>query len=171
MIGSFASCLYYYGFKSEADMIIRCAGEIYQRMDVYNSFHNIVVKACKGYHLVQSKNFSFDQDEILFENLTLVVLTENDGLCHHAIKVYKNMIFDTSHDYILKRCQWTLDWSCAPMGFQSVYWSYTLMKETNCNKQQKIKWIIYISLGNLYFVIDIYVEIIKLHTYDHSFHQ
>jgi len=44
------------------------------------------------------------------------------------------MIFDASHDYILKRCRQTLDWSCAPSGYQNVYRSYTFMKETNPNK-------------------------------------
>jgi len=67
MICSFASCLYYYGFKSEADKIIRCAGDLYQTNKIFSSFHNIVAQACKGYNLMQSKNFSFfDKDEALF---------------------------------------------------------------------------------------------------------
>ena len=135
MICSFASCLYYYGFKSEADTIIRCAGDLYQTNKIFSSLHNVVAKVCKGYNLVQSKNFSFfDQDKALFENPTLVMLKEKNGSCHHAVTVYKNMIFDMSHDYILKRCQQTLDWTCAPSGFQSVYQSYTFVKETNLNK-------------------------------------
>jgi len=140
MICSFASGLYYYGLKSEADTILRCAGDLYRTKEIFSSFHNIVAQACKGYNLVRSKKFTFfDQDEEMFDNLTLVILKENNGSCHHAVTVYKNMIFDASHDYILKRCRKTLDWSCAPSGYQNVYRSYTFMKERNQNKRQKIK--------------------------------
>jgi len=70
---------------------------------------------------------------------TLVILTGNDTTSNHAITVYKDMIFDSSHDNILKRCRETLDWCCGDLGFCKIYRAYTLHKNETTNKKQKIK--------------------------------
>jgi len=52
MMASFASCIHYKGMTREAVSIIQCAGELYHAT---TSFHNTVLKACKGYTLVHSR--------------------------------------------------------------------------------------------------------------------
>ena len=69
---------------------------------------------------------------------TLVILTGNDAKTDHAITVYKDMIFDSSHNTILKRCRKTLDWCCGDMGFHKIDRAYTLWKVEVMSKKQKI---------------------------------
>jgi len=91
------------------------------------------------YTVIRDKKYNFDQDEELFNMPTLVILTGNDTRSNHAITVYKDMIFDSSHGNILKRCRETLDWCCGDLGFCKIDRAYTLHKNETTNKKQKIK--------------------------------
>jgi len=140
MISSFASCLYYYGLKTAAEGLIHRIGEIYLSVEPFDKFPKIVMQATKNdYTVVRDKKYNFDQDEKLFNMPTLVILTGNDTTSNHAITVYKDMIFDSSHDNILKRCRETLDWCCGDLGFCKIDRAYTLHKNATTNKKQKIK--------------------------------
>jgi len=139
MIGSFASCLHYMdvhenkiGLSDKANAIMRNLGDIFKSENVFNKFFHIVTQQCKDrYKLVQNKTFSFDQEEELFNMPTLVVLFGHNNAMDHAITVYKNMIFDTSHDTIREQCRQTLDWCCAPNGLKKINCAYSLIEKTH----------------------------------------
>ncbi len=139
MVGSFASCLHYMGMKEAAGILINRIGELYLTNSVINVFQKIIVDATKKeYSIIRKKNFDFNQAEELFNMPTLVILTGNDAKTDHAITVYKDMIFDSSHNSILKRCQKTLDWCCGDTGFHKIDRAYTLWKVEVMSKKQKI---------------------------------
>ena len=116
------------------------AGEFHISSLFYENFANIVTNACKPkYTIFRNKKFHFNQDEHLFDIPTMVVLVGKDGSCDHAISVYKDMIFDTSHEKILRRNSETLDWCCPPLGFQQILRAYSLMEIRNINKRKKQK--------------------------------
>jgi len=70
---------------------------------------------------------------------TLVILMGNDNAKDHAVTaMYQDMIFDLLHQYILKRCTESLDWCCAPLGFQQIHRAYSLSEVVNMNKRQKL---------------------------------
>jgi len=122
----------------EAEYIMKHAGEFHISSMFYQNYSNTVANACKPkYTLFWNKQFYFNQDEHLFDIPTMVVLIGKDGSCDHAISVYKDMIFDTSHGKILKRNSETLDWCCPPMGFQQIFRAYSLMEIRNKNKRKK----------------------------------
>jgi len=129
MLSSFASCLHCKGMKTEAAYIMKHAGEFHISSLFYENFTKIVTNACKPkYTIFRNKKFHFNQDEHLFDIPTMVVLVGKDGSCDHAILVYKDMIFDTSHGKIFKRNSETLDWCCPPLGFQQIHCAYSLME-------------------------------------------
>jgi len=67
----------------------------------------------------------------------MVLLIGKDGSCDHAITIYKDMIFDTSHSNILKRTPETLDWCCPALGFKQIHHAYSLMEVKSCIKKKK----------------------------------
>jgi len=139
MVSSFASCLYHYGLKKASERLIHRIGQLYVMPTLYNEFQKIVMQATNNeFSVIRDKRYNFDQDEELFNMPTLVILTGNDGTSNHAISVYKDMIFDSSHNKILKRCRENLDWCCGDMGFQKIDHAYTLREEEDSNKKQKI---------------------------------
>jgi len=87
--GIFASCLHYKGMTREAESIIWFAGSCIMQQKLI-IFHNMVVKACKGYTLVCFRELNFKQDDKLFKR-SIISFTEweDAGSCDHAITVYK----------------------------------------------------------------------------------
>jgi len=146
MIGSLASCLYYMGtaekktgMAEKADAIMKDHGLLSKTEKVFNSFFHIVNQNCKDlYKFLWNKEFSFDQEEQLFDMPTMVVLVGRDNSMDHAITVYKDMIFDTSTENVLSRCRQTLDW-CCPTGFQKIDRAYSLKEKPEHEKKQTKK--------------------------------
>ena len=146
MVGSFASCLYYMATaenKTEmakyAEGIMRDHGLLSKTEVVFNTFYNIVTENCKDrYELKRNKDFSFEQQEELFDLPTVVVLMGRDKSKNHAITVYKDMIFDTSSEKILSRCRETLDW-CSPTGFHRIERAYSFIEKPEDRRKQAKK--------------------------------
>jgi len=145
MIGSFVSCLYYMeeieektGMAGKAEVIMTDHGLLPKANFLFNKFYHIVMHHCKDqYEFFWNKEFSFQQDEQLFDIPTVVVLIARNYTTDHAITVYKDMIFDTSTEKILSRCPQTLGW-CCPTGFQKIACAYSLReKQENDRKQNK----------------------------------
>jgi len=88
--------------------------------------------------LKQNKDFSFKQQEQSFDTPTVVVLMGSDKSKNHAITVYKDMIFDTSNEQILSRCQQTLDW-CSPTGFRRIERAYSFIKKPEHRRKREQK--------------------------------
>jgi len=126
------------GMIKEAENVMRSVGDFEAAEEMYDAFHNIVVKACNPFTVICDNNFNFDQVKDHFNMPTMVVLEGKDGSCDHAITVHGTMIFDSSHNTILQRCKKMLDWCCPTLGFQKVHHAYTLTRLNNPNKKQKI---------------------------------
>jgi len=147
LIGSFASCLDYIGsieqkpgMSEKGAAIMRNLGDLLKVDDVYNKFFHIVTNQCKDeYVLIRNRKFSFQQEEKLFDMPTVVILVGNDYSMDHAITVYKNMIFDTSHTNILTRCQETLNWCCPPDGFRRILKAFSLREKYDWEKKKTNK--------------------------------
>jgi len=138
MLASFASCLHYKGMTTESEKIMKHAGDLQRSVYFYDNFCNIVVNACKPQHkVIRNKLFSFNQEERYFDSPTMVVLIGKDGLCDHAITIYKDMIFDASYGTILQRTSETLDWCCPPAGFQQIHRAYSLVEVRSSMKKKK----------------------------------
>ena len=146
MIGSFASCLYYMeetegktGMAEIADAIMKDHGLLSKDVLVFNKFYHIVTHYTKHqYDLFRNKEFSFEQEEELFNMPTIVVLVAKDNSTNHAITVYKDMIFDTSNEKVLSRCRQTLNWCCST-GFQKIARAYSFKEKPEHEKKQKIQ--------------------------------
>jgi len=83
-----------------------------------------------------NKDFSFEQQEQSFNMPTMVVLMARDNSKNYASTDYKNIIFDTSNEKILSRCQQTLDW-CCPTGFQKIDHAYLLTETLNIRESKR----------------------------------
>jgi len=146
MIGSLASCLYYMGtaekktgMAEKADAIMKDHGLLSKTEKVFNSFFHIVNQNCKDlYKFLRNKEFSFDQEEQLFDMPTVVVLVGRDNSTDHVITVYKDMIFDTSTENVLSRCRQTLNW-CRLTGFQKIDHAYSLKEKPEHERKQTKK--------------------------------
>jgi len=127
------------GMAEKADAIMKDHGLLSKTEKVFNSFFHIVNQNCKDlYQFLRNKEFSFDQEEQLFDMPTMVVLVRRDNSTDHAITVYKDMIFDTSTENVLSRCRQTLNWCCLT-GFQKIDHAYSLKGKLERNRKQKRK--------------------------------
>jgi len=112
MIGSFTSCLYYMGetegkpgMAEKVEALMKDHGLLSKTKLVFNRFYHIVTHYCKDeYDLFQNKEFSFKQEEQLFDMPTVIVLIGRNNSTNHAITVYKDMIFDMTTENILSKC-------------------------------------------------------------------
>jgi len=132
--GIFASCLHYKGMTREAESMMWFAGSCIMQQKL-TIFHNMVVKACKGYTLVHFRELNFKQNDTLFEDPSLVILsgkmlvlvimqsqyTKTCSLMHHMNTFYKDV------------CKFY--WCCQPFRFQNIFQLYTLKQKSDTKKE------------------------------------